>query len=151
MKAFLLIFLFLVSCSESNNENTIDYKHLVLPDTATLNYVEQLKQRPIKHVEFTNLSAHNALRHTWDKLSSKKGNYSNLIFFGDIAPAKLVTINANSTNMVSCLEDICDQTGLKWTIYFYSGELNYPMIVLGSEQMILSYKDSKINVHRNTK
>ncbi len=100
---------------------------------------------PTKHIDIKSLTARKAIEHILDNGKKKKGNYSCLIFLGD-SPNKLVSLKLASSNRAHCVNEVCKQTGLKWTIYFYAGELDYPMLVVGTEKGILSLRSAKDNV-----
>lgn len=124
-------------------------KHLILPDAPTKKVAKLLLNKEIEGVLFKDLTWQQAVKYINQQASGKPdGELLSPILFGDddkIGLKKLISISNESTNFAACLEEICEQSGLKWTIYFYAGHLSHPMLVVGEEEVILANKSAKDN------
>ena len=133
-----------------NVEQKAKYDHLVLTDKNTINVVQAMRKVAITDLDIKQLTVRKSIEHLLSNRDKKKGDYMSPIFLGDLSPKK-VSLNLASSNLADCINSVCKQTGLKWTIFFYSGELGYPMLVVGNEKVILSMKSAKNNVKSNSK
>jgi len=123
-------------------EKGAKYKHLILPDAPTNRMVKRLSEVDLKAVDINSVNWQKAVELINEAASGIVGRkLLSPIALGESKDK--VTLRSESINFADCMDEICEKAGLKWTIYFYAGQVNHPMLVYGKEAAILRFRSSK--------
>ena len=98
---------------------------------------DDLKEVKIDKFSIANLSVNEAVKKLYDTGTGKKGNYSNLIIWTDNKTK--ISLDMKDTDFTTVLDAICKEAGIRWTIFFYSNQIDYPMVGVSSINRVKQY------------